>query len=111
MKDTTAAFVWWLTAIAFWLSWLAVPVLQIPQLWYFPLTREVTLFEKPAGIAMGLFGQLLFAAVVAGAVFLGTWIAVRRRELPAFAVMVAGVVVLCGAVAYYAAEMWGRVPH
>ena len=114
MKDTSAAFAGLLGSIGFWLGWLAIPTLKVPQLWYFPVERTFAFGVQPPGMVMGLFGQLLFALLLGGIFGIAAWAISQRREISRGvlrATVGVSVVLFCGVAAYYAHAMWGRVPY
>lgn len=110
-----SAIHWCAAALGFWVAWLT-PILTsaVPQVWYMPLTREFSFGAEPSGIAMGLFGQLLFAYVTAAAFGGAATLLTRGREIDRRHLLVAVslcAVLLCVVTAFYAVEMWGRIPH
>ena len=111
MSDRGAALAWVIAAFAFCAAWLAASVWPIPQLWYLPLEGRVLFGAAPRELAMGLYGQLVFALTASAAVGTAGAAIIRKREIGAGALQLAiaaHAVFLVVAAGYYAITLWDR---
>ncbi len=113
MTETRAAFSWAVGVVAFWIAWLSSSAFAIPVVWYLPIERRFVFTAHPPGLAMCMFGQLIFAAAVGLGVGGLASRVVRKRDVPDSQVWLSVgwcVLLLCFVVGYYAFALWGRIP-
>ena len=111
--DAHAAFTTAVAAVAFWAAWFVSAALPVPLLWYLPLEHRLVFGAQPAGLAMCLWGQLLFSGAIAGSTAGAIWFAARRRDVGRSHVWLSVAwcaLLVCFVVGYFAFAMWGRVP-
>jgi hypothetical protein len=68
-------------AFGFLGCWLALDAVRLPLLWYLPLEHRWELTASAGGVAMGLYGRLLWASC-AGAVMSVAAMLLERRAGP-----------------------------
>lgn len=112
MNDRRAALSWVMAALGFWAAWGVSMAFKLPMIWYLPLERRFDVGVTVPGLAMGFYGQLINAALVAAGTGAVTWALVRNRQVhPShlWACVVACALLLCLTIGFIGAGLWGRV--
>jgi hypothetical protein len=111
MSDARAAVAWAVGVLGFWSAWVACSALKLPMFWYLPLEHRFAWAAVSPGLAICLYGQLLFAVPIGALLGGAAWAAVRTRELGRPQVWIATgwcAVLLVFVVGYFAFALWGR---